>query len=377
VRSNLHLRREGNQSIVIVSVDRRGYAFTMDSEIHQNALATIADTANRLVWKNPDFNLLHLRPVDEYPLIARVLHDQLIKAHGRGRLMLPDLAAFDNSSVAVFSDYAGESSGNYYTYSALVCGWNYIGAFAARMAEVRKLHSLGEKEISFKDFGMGQLRRSLPDYLTALNNLLPGFLCTLIVDKRIETLFGPDGRQLAEMLETEGVGEWKPKLTEKLLRVAHLTAFLTVLLARDGQKVFWMTDNDSVCANDEQHMGALKVFERAIRIYQRPNQKFALVGGARPFNPKSLDTLDILSACDVTASTLEHYFTRKNRESAEELVVKAGAETVLSWLTSDGIGLKKATFIVKYREDSQIDVGTVDFTPVEKPTNLTLIPIFM
>jgi hypothetical protein len=124
-------------------------------------------------------------------------------------------------------------------------------------------------------------------------------------------------------------------------------------------------------------MGALKVFERAIRIYQRPNQKFALVGGARPFNPKSLDTLDILSACDVTASTLEHYFTRKNRESAEELVVKAGAETVLSWLTSDGIGLKKATFIVKYREDSQIDVGTVDFTPVEKPTNLTLIPIFM
>jgi len=349
----------------------------MNTDIPADAFASLTETANKLVWKTPDFNLLHLRPVDEYPLIARVLREQLLKAHNGGRLMLPDLAAFDNSSVAVFSDYGGESSGDYYTYSAVVCGWNYIGAFAAKMAEVRKAHSLGEKEIAFKDFGMGQLRRALPDYLSALNNLLPGFLCTLVVDKKIKTLLGPGGKQLADMLQAEGVGEWKASVTEKLLRITHMTAFLTVLLARNGQKVFWMTDNDNVCANEEQHMGALKMFERAIRIYQRPNQAFPLIGGARPFDPKSLDMLDVLSACDVTASTLEHYFTRKDKSPDELFGVKQGADSVLRWLTSDGIGLKKATFIVKSREDGQIEFGTVDFRPAENPTDLTLVPIFV
>ncbi len=37
---------------------------------------------------------------------------------------------------------------------------------------------------------MGQLQRALPEYLDALNRI-PGFLCTLAVDKRIKTVFGP------------------------------------------------------------------------------------------------------------------------------------------------------------------------------------------
>lgn len=345
--------------------------------MNEDALASLSELVNKLVWKSPDFNLLYSHPVDEYPLIARVLQEQLVKAHNHGRLTLPDLSAFENSSIAVFSDYAGESSGSYYTYSVLVCGWNYIGAFATRMSEVRRLHNLGEKEISFKDFGMGQLRRALPDYLTALNNLLPGFLCTLVVDKKIKTLFGPDGKQLAEMLQTEDVGEWKPVVTEKLLRITHMAAFLTTLLARNGQKIFWMTDNDAVCANEEQHMGALKMFERATRIYRRPNQDFPIIGGARPFNPKSLDTLDVLSACDVTASSLEHYLTRKDQMTEDELLVKGGVDSVLPWLGTDGIGLKKIAFIMSQRADGQIEFGTINFTPTNQPSELTLIPIFM
>ena len=343
----------------------------------EDALSGLRELANKLVWKTPDFNLLHSHPVEDYPLIARVLQEQLVKAHNRGQVHLPDLSAFNNSSVAVFSDYAGESSGNYYTYSILVCGWNYIGPFAQRMSEIRRVHALEEKEISFKDFRMGQLRRALPDYLIALNNLLPGFLCTLVVDKKISTLFGPDGNKLAEMLQAEGVGEWKPVVTEKLLRITHTAGFLTTLLARNGQKVFWMTDNDAVCANEEQHLGALRMFERATRIYRRPNQEFPTIGGATPFDPKSLDTLDILSACDVTASSLEHYLTRKDHLSKSDLLVKGGVDSVLPWLANDGIGLKKMALILNQRPDGQIEYGTLDFTPVNQPADLTLIPIYM
>ena len=123
---------------------------------------------------------------------------------------MPDLAAFENDSVAIFSDYGGESCGRFNTYSALVCGIGYTGLFQKKMKSVREKHALREKEIAFKDFGMGALRRALPDYLDALDHL-PGLLCTLVIDKRIPTVFGPQEKstrnRLAKILEDEGLGK--------------------------------------------------------------------------------------------------------------------------------------------------------------------------
>ncbi len=48
------------------------------------------------------------------------------------------------------------------------------------------------------------------------------------------------------MLEAEEIGHWKPEIAEKALRVTHFVSFLTALLAHDGQKIFWMTDNDAM-----------------------------------------------------------------------------------------------------------------------------------
>jgi hypothetical protein len=79
----------------------------------------------------------------------------------------------------------------------------------------------------------------------------------LAIDKRLQSLFGPVGRGTkkfsADTLRSESLGERKPDVNEKLLRVAHIAAFLTGLLIHDGQKIFWMTDHDSICATSEMH----------------------------------------------------------------------------------------------------------------------------
>jgi len=344
-------------------------------------MKSLVDLANQLVWKNPDLNLLRDHPLEEYPLLSQTLQTQLKRSDARGRLFLPDLRAFGNTSVAIFSDYSGESGGQYYVYSALVCGYGLTGTFNRQMKSVRSEHKLGEKEIAFKDFGMGQIRRALPDYLSALNHLVPGFLCTLAVDKRLTSLFGPQEhamtKQLSEMLKAENLGDRKPDVAEKLLRVVHLAAFLTALLAHDGQKILWMTDHDAICPNEEMHQYALSLFQRILAIYTRPGCTYPVLGGALPFAERSVEMLDLLSSPDVVAGSVAQYLTKRDSMRHEDITVKAGCDDVLSWLAQDGLGLKKATFLLRRAESGGIEGGTVEFQLVNPPADALLIPIVM
>ncbi len=339
----------------------------------------LTQLANQLVLKGADLNILRNHPRGEYPILAQSLEHLLRERDAKRQLFLPNLTAFGNDAIGIFSDFAGESSGNYYTYSVLVCGYRFTGVFGEGVKRVRDKFHLGDKEIAFKDFGMGQVRASLPEYL-AVADTLPGFLCTLAVDKRITTLFGPQGRstlkKLVEVLDENGLGGRKPAQVEKLLRVTHMTAFLVSLLAADGQKIFWMTDNDEICANAEHHRTMMKLLARILAIYTRPGIDFPLLGGALPFDPPSITMNDLLSLPDVVAGTIAHYLSKSDTHKKEDIMVKEGADKVLCFLAGDGIGLKKGTFVIRLNTDGMIERGTVEFSLVNPPTNVTIIPIF-
>ena len=125
-------------------------------------------------------------------------------------------------------------------------------------------YGLADKEIAFKYFGNGPVKRSLSTYLETLNGYVPGLLFTLVVDKRIQSVFGPQenttGVRLAQMLAEKGFGTVKPAIAEKTLRIVHTSAFLTTLLGHAGQNIFWMSDHDATCANTEMHNRLLALF---------------------------------------------------------------------------------------------------------------------
>ncbi len=339
----------------------------------------LIDFANKLAWKNPDLRVLREELKSQYAELANILQDMILKSHARGKLVLPDLTAFGNETVAVFSDYAGESSGDYHTYSYLVCGWNTCGPFLKRMKDIRSSFGLGEKEIAFKDFRMGQMRRALPDYLKAANLLLHGFLLTVVIDKRAITVFGRNEKQtlseLSEILKENGLGNWKPGSAEKLLRVVHTVAFLVGLLAESGQKIFWMSDNDTICANENVHRQALELFARAVGLYTDPDCKFPVFGGAAPFKERGLGHLDLLSIADITASSVEHYLTRKNSSDTVDFEVKGGSDSVLQWLAHDGPSLSKMTIIIRPHDAAGLETANLEFKLIEEPINATFIPV--
>ncbi len=245
------------------------------------------------------------------------------------------------------------------------------------MAEIRPRFGLGTKEIAYKDLNMGQLLRALPDCLAAADEL-PGFLCTVAIDKQIGSVFGTEEdtpRRLVAVLEDAGLGARKPDVAEKLLRIVHLAAYLTALLGHNGQNVFWMTDHDAICPTPAQHLHLLETFGRVLPIYQKPASQFAKIGGATPFPERSVEMNDLLSLADLAAGTLGDYLSKKDVLSPDEIRVKEGTDKIMLWLGKPGIGLKKSCFFLRKGPDGSIARGAIEFSPVDPPSAI-FVPIY-
>ncbi len=338
----------------------------------------VVEYASALVWKDASFDVMHKEYEDQYPDWMRLVVGRLRLLHGRDELLLPDLRAFGNRTVALFSDYGGEhKESKFHTYSFLITGLELAGHFQGSMAEIRRRHGLETTEIAFKRFREGRMRAALPDYLRALNNLLPGLLFTLVVDKRIKSLFGAESRQDREfvrrLLEDAGLGRRKPDVNEKAMRVVHLAALLAGLLAHDGQKIFWMTDNDAISEGEQGALDTLRMFARALGIYTREGVSVETVEGATAFEDRHTDTLDLLSACDIVAGAVSDYMSKLEDMAEADITVKEGSDRVLQWMPVDGVGLRKVVLVAR-PDRGGICVGTLQIrTEVPKEKREILI----
>jgi hypothetical protein len=337
----------------------------------------LIERARQLILLKPDLNVL--RPTDEGPYAALVyrIEADLKRRDAEGKLLLPDLSALGNRTVGIFSDYGGEGSGNWLTYSFLVCAYNTLPSFYGQMKDIRARFGLGDKEIAFKDFRMGQLRRALPAYLDALNGYVPGFLLTLMIDKHVPSVFGPGDKpsrdEIMRKLSTFGFKNLKPKTAEKALRVVHTAAYLTALLCHPGQHVFWMTDHDAITANPETYDQLLRLFQNALGLYS--SKPFDRRGGALPFVERDTNYLDLLSAADVTAGALAQYFSDRDAVGEVDARVKEGAEQVLLWLGHDGLALKKLCIQMRIGADGTLVSGPIDIVPKIVRDDITFLPI--
>lgn len=337
----------------------------------------LVEFAEGLVLRQPDLNLFRGGPADRYPLLPRIIQQHLVKLWTDRKLLLPNLRAFNSESIGVFSDYSGEGDGNYFIYSFLVCAFNCRELFHREMRIIRQTSGLGDKELAFKDLRMGSMRKVLPQYLAELEKYVPGLLFTLIIDKRLKSVFGStDGKEkkeLASIIDNLGFGTWMPREAEKLMRIIHTSALLAGLLGHEGQKLFWMTDHDNICPNPETFKRVLALFQNVTPLYAE--HPFPLIGGAMPFEERSVDFLDILSAADLTAGALQHYLTRRDTMPAEDLTVREGAEVILKWLGHQGLGLKKITMMLAPGENDTVRSGAVEIVPEAFPQEAAFIPI--
>jgi hypothetical protein len=328
------------------------------------------ERARVVTLRSPDLNVLPNENRADLPGIAHFLEQGFKARDAERKLLLPNLSALANQTVGIFSDYGGEDSTNrFFTYSFLVCAFGSLDPFKQQMATLRAKSGIGEKEIAFKDFRWGPLRRMLPAYLRLCDSYISGLLFTMVVDKTIPSLFGPGDaettRLMIDALEETGYGSVAPRVGEKVFRILHCIAFLVALLGHPGQKIFWMTDHDAIGETFERHRKLLDVLNRILPLYT--NKPFSFLGGARPFTPRAFEYLDLLSLSDIAAGTIAQLLTSTEKLGKENARIKEGGDHVLRWLCYNSVTLKKFVMTVTRLPNGEVGCGPIDFearTPI-------------
>lgn len=324
----------------------------------------LVERARLVTLRSPNLNVLSEENRSKLPGLAHFLEQGFKARDADGKLLLPNLSALANRTVGIFSDYGGEDqSSRFFTYSFMVCAFGSLGPFKQEMASLRAKSGLGEKEIAFKDFRYGPLRRMLPDYLQLYDNYINGLLFTLVVDKTISSLFGPGDaetmRHITDALDQPGYGTVAPQVGEKLFRISHCIAYLLALLGQPGQKIFWMTDHDAIGETPEKHTKLVEILNMVLPLYT--TKRFSRLGGARPFTPRAFDFLDLLSIADIAAGTIAQVLSSMEALGKDNAQIKEGGDKVLRWLCYDSITLKKLSLIVKRMPNGDVGCGPIDF----------------
>jgi hypothetical protein len=310
---------------------------------HNGKKIQIPDTWEEFVeamtMKEIDFNSIKRDKFIENSTLIQLIDLYFQGQYKKGEFILPELRTMENQTISIFSDYGGEhKTSKYNSYSFLFCGWNHSWYAGEEFEKIRLQYGLDKKEISFKDLRFGPSIRALDDYLNALNKNVYGFLFTVLVDKDIKQFFiGDSNKEVLEKIKSVGLGNWKIKNAEKLLRILHIISYVLPLISDSNQKLFWMTDNDSIVANNEMFNNVFKMLEAVLKIYT--NNKYKLVGGAVPFKERDVYTMDLLSITDLVAGCVEQYFTTEKTKGRP--FIKEGAEKVLKWLATPGTFLTK------------------------------------
>ena len=179
--------------------------------------------------------------------------------------------------------------------------------------------------------------------------------------------------EIIDSWKSAGLEARKAPVIEKILRVVHVGAMLTGLLAHDGQKIFWMTNNDTISEGKKRAAETLKVFAQVLEIYRRNGVTFDLVGGCTPFAEMHTDTLDLLSAADIISGVMADYLTKCQDTATKGIKLKKGGNDVLQWLPLDGVGLSKAVIVMRLHDD-EIRLGRLQI-PSKFQGKIVGIPI--
>jgi hypothetical protein len=312
--------------------------------------------------------------------IIKYLERHLLELKSRQSLLLPDLIK-DNGTIMIFSDYGGESStSRYLTYSFLLAARDDMAFWFDESKRLRNIHNLDTpyKEIAFKDLNYGPIGRCLGDWLR-LADFVRGLLFTLVVSKRVVSTTGRQDkavmRELSHTLSEVGLGVWKPPVAEKMIRIIHIVCYWISVLSVNGQKIFWMTDDDAITANEDKVEALGRLFASILTIYTA--NKYPVLGYAKPFSDsnKACNLNDLLSVPDLAAGAVESLFTIKRLKREPE--VKEGTNTVLEWLAHQGIGLKKHAMLVEVRDDGQLHTAMLEFKVIDEKRDVVYIPVWL
>ena len=154
------------------------------------------------------------------------------------------LPALDGESIYVASDYSGaHKNSQYEVLSVLYCDIQHSREWLLIQRGFREQFLPDGRRMSFKGLNDRYKSNSLIPFLKGADQI-HGVCVSLVISKRIGSLVGGE-RLISEFPTRAGlVGKWSPPLLEQMLRIVHLVSILIGGLAKKGQNIYWLSDED-------------------------------------------------------------------------------------------------------------------------------------
>jgi hypothetical protein len=272
---------------------------------------------------------------------------------------LPDLRR--GSIILIGSDYGGHhTSSDYEVLSFLLADIQHSSEWAIKRRRVRSELPNDGRRFAFKSLGDKALSRVLPQFLAA-GDLIPGLLVSVLVHKHIASLFKLVGRIAESDPEISEFPGWKPKVMERLLRVAHFASLFIAGLSRANQDVLWITDEDAIAPNETKHQQLVTIFGRICSHYLSHNLSRIRVATTASDTGKR-DVEDFVALSDLAAGALAEIVTLHARNgtlgfAGITVPVPDGCSyktiNIMNWLSDHRPALKKLSFSVDSIPDSK------------------------
>ena len=295
------------------------------------------------------------------PVIIRHLSDQLGLLRQRNPSIFPDLRSAE--TILAISDYSNDDAKDTYQgITFLIVDWLASGYSNILRSNFRSEVLDLKREFQFKKLNKDTERlRLLSDYLDTFNSL-KGIVFTFLVHKNIRYLFAKSPHQV---LKKAGLGNWKPHIAEKVLRILHFQALLVYGLSRPGQKYLWMTDRDAITNNIEL-LGEL--LQRVFNIYA--GHGFSPFGYAEPLGDLSNPYRDYLSVPDLVGGAMLELIRNQHGDYDPDLegqtLVQEKSAKILKWIATRNSSLKWVGCRI-YGTDEEHMVSLFSLSPAGQP----------
>ncbi len=280
------------------------------------------------------------------------------EAESKHRDLLPDLRR--GSMMFIASDYSGQhDQARYESLAFLLADLEQCGEWEGRRKALRRKYLSDNRRVSYKNLNDKKRRSALVPFLAAANSI-PGLVATILIDKRVGSLFSPTGHLEMDDLQLQEYAHWNRTSLEKLLRVIHFVSFFIAGLSRPHQNILWITDEDDIVPNEQRLREAVKLFSNVSGHYLKHE-----MGHFRWGTTKSDDGTrqleDLVSVTDLVAGALSHMLASYEKDGvfpSSNLIIPPPrgmprkSIEIMNWFADHTQPLKRLVYIIRPVEGS-------------------------
>ena len=233
--------------------------------------------------------------------VFSIINQDILKLQKNQLYSLPNFRKAP--ALLIGSDYSGESSDYPYTvYSFLLMSNSEWAKWEPRRVEIRQKYLSDFRRMSFKNLNDIHRKMALLPLLDIANSI-DGISFSVAIHKQAVSLFdGPFPLDLGNK-DFAMFRKWKKSVLEKAFTAIHFIGFLLAGFCKEGQDIYWFTDEDNIAANNQRISELTKLFAWVSDNYLTFSLGRCYCGTSRCDNG-SMQIEDLLAIPDLIAGAI-------------------------------------------------------------------------